>query len=95
MAVLVRLTVVAIVVDMFFGTVFGFWSTNHFALYACQISKILSNIDKPEKPFVANPIDFMSITGQKSLVLYTICFQFNLEREKEGRRQKDQQNSEL
>lgn len=35
-----RLTGVAIVVDMFFGVVFGFWSTKHFALYACQISKI-------------------------------------------------------
>lgn len=27
-----RLTVVAIVADMFFAVVFGFWSTKHFAL---------------------------------------------------------------
>lgn len=28
---------VAIVADMLFGVVFGFWSTEDFALYACQI----------------------------------------------------------
>lgn len=35
-----RLPVVAIVADMLFGVVFVLWSTEHFALYACQISKI-------------------------------------------------------
>lgn len=42
----------AIVADMLFGVVFGFWSMEDFALYACQISKILSNVDKPEKPLL-------------------------------------------
>lgn len=63
-----RLTVVAIIVDMFFDVLFGFWSTEHFALYACEISKILGNVDKPEKPFVANLIDFMTIVEQTSLL---------------------------
>lgn len=43
-----RLTVAAIIADTLFGAVFGFWSIEDFALYACQISKILRNVAKPE-----------------------------------------------
>lgn len=43
-----RLTVAAIVADRLFGVVFGFWSMEDFDLYACQISKILRNVAKPE-----------------------------------------------
>jgi len=44
-----KLTGVAIVADMLLGVAFGFWSAADFALYACQISKLLSNVDKLEK----------------------------------------------
>lgn len=69
---------VAVVADMLFGAVFGFWSTENFALYACDISKILSNVEKPKKPTYCKSDRFhVSNMAKKPLILYCILFASN------------------
>lgn len=95
MAEEIMLTVVATVADTRFGVVFGFRSMEDFALYACQISRVM--LINQKNLCCKSDIYVMSIMLQKSsnLILYTICFKLSIKREKRGRRQKDQQNSEL
>lgn len=75
---------VAIVCNMLFGVVFGFRSTEDFILHACQIARILNNVDKTgkkkKKKVCLKSIIICMNNAEKNpshLILYTICFQLS------------------
>lgn len=71
---------VAIVCNVLFGVVFGFRSTEDFTLHACQIARILNNVDKTEKNKNKKKFVICVNNAEKNpshLILYTICFQLS------------------